>query len=56
MRGISVRVEPSAEPPHPASPTPTMGSVTLGDTASQGPASKRSVHLEHLGTLQVSIS
>lgn len=55
MPDTSVRVEPTAGPPHPPPPTPTTDSVTRADTVSQGPACNRSVPLEHSETPQVII-
>lgn len=54
MLGTSVRVEPTAGPPHPPPPTQTTDFVTRVDTVSQGPACNRSVPREHSETPQVS--
>lgn len=56
MLDTSVRVEPTAGPPHPPPPTPTTDSVTRADTVSLGPACNRSVPQERSETLQVIIS
>lgn len=55
MLDTSVRVEPTAGPPHPPPPTQTTDSVTPEDTVSQGPACNRSVPQEHSETPQVII-
>lgn len=54
MLGTSVRVEPTAGPPHPPPPTQTTDFVTQVDTVSQGPACNRSVPRERSETPQVS--
>lgn len=54
MLGTSVRVEPTAGPPHPPPPTQTTDFVTRVDTVSQGPACNRSVPRERSETPQVS--
>lgn len=56
MLGTSVRVEPTAGPPHPSPPTQTTDFVTRVDTVSQGPACNRSVPRERSETPQVIIS